>query len=53
MTPAPPDPSLPSRLRAFHQRLPLAGTPPNALLSLPGDRDRDVVTGQSAPSPTA
>jgi len=34
----PPDPSLPSRLREFHERLPLAGTPPNALLSLPDDR---------------
>ncbi len=38
MTPAPPDPSLPSRLRAFHERLPLAGDPPNALLALPDDR---------------
>jgi hypothetical protein len=26
------------RLRAVHERLPLAGTPPNALLSLPDDR---------------
>ncbi len=34
----PPDPSLPARLREFHQRLPLAGTPPNALLSQPDDR---------------
>ena len=38
MTPAPPDPSLPSRLRGFHARLPLAGDPPNAVLSLPDDR---------------
>ena len=38
MTPAPPDPSLPSRLRAFHERLPLAGDPPNALLALPDNR---------------
>ena len=38
MTPAPPDPSLPAKLREFHQRLPLAGDPPNALLSLPDDR---------------
>ena len=37
-TPSPPDPSLPARLRAFHQRLPLAGDPPNALLTLPDDR---------------
>ncbi len=34
----PPDPSLPARLREFHERLPLAGDPPNALLSLPDDR---------------
>ncbi|HIH03435.1 MAG TPA: nucleotidyltransferase family protein, partial [Methanoregulaceae archaeon] len=34
----PPDPSLPSRLREFHVRLPLAGDPPNALLALPDDR---------------
>ncbi|MEN6518189.1 MAG: hypothetical protein ABFC38_08325 [Methanospirillum sp.] len=32
----PPDPSLPSRLREFHVRLPLAGGRPNALL--PDDR---------------
>jgi len=38
MTPSPPDPSLPARLREFHERLPLAGDPPNALLSLPDDR---------------
>ena len=38
MTPLPPDPSLPARLREFHQKLPLAGDPPNALLSLPDDR---------------
>ncbi len=38
MTPAPPDPSLPSRLRAFHERLPLAGDPLNGLLSLPDDQ---------------
>jgi len=38
MTPSPPDPSLPARLRAFHEGLPLAGDPPNALLSLPDDR---------------
>ena len=34
----PPDPSLPARLREFHARLPLAGDPPNVLLSLPDDR---------------
>ena len=34
----PPDPALPAILREFHQRLPLAGDPPNALLSLPDDR---------------
>ncbi len=34
----PPDSSLPARLREFHERLPLAGSPPNALLSLPDDR---------------
>ncbi len=34
----PPDPSLPGRFREFHVRLPLAGDPPNALLSLPDDR---------------
>jgi hypothetical protein len=33
-----PDPSLPGRLREFHERLPLAGDPPNAVLSLPDDR---------------
>ena len=38
MTPAPPDPTLPARLRAFHERLPLAGDPPNAVLSLPDDQ---------------
>ena len=38
MPPSPPDPSLPAKLREFHQRLPLAGTPPNAPLSLPDDR---------------
>ena len=38
MTPAPPDPSLPAKLREFDQRLPLAGDPPNALLALPDDR---------------
>jgi len=27
MTPSPPDPSLPARLREFHERLPLAGDP--------------------------
>ena len=36
--PCTPDASLPSRLRAFHERLPLAGDPPNAVLSLPDDR---------------
>ncbi|NLX48333.1 MAG: hypothetical protein GXY82_00355 [Methanospirillum sp.] len=36
--PSPPHPSLPSRLCGFHERLPLAGDPPNALLSLPDDR---------------
>ena len=30
MTPSPPDPSLPARLREFHRQLPLAGDPPNA-----------------------
>ena len=30
MTPAPPDPSLPARLREFHERLPLAGDPGDA-----------------------
>ena len=34
----PPDPSLPARLRGFHERLPHAGDPRNALLSLPDDR---------------
>ncbi|NLX48328.1 MAG: hypothetical protein GXY82_00330 [Methanospirillum sp.] len=34
----PPDPSLSAHLREFHQRLPLACDPPNALLSLPDDR---------------
>ena len=34
----PPDPSLPARLRAFHERLPLAGEPRNAVLSLPDDQ---------------
>ena len=38
MSPEPPDPSLPGRLREFHERLPLAGDPPNALLALPDDR---------------
>jgi len=38
MRPEPPDPTLPARLREFHERLPLAGTPPNAVLSLPDDR---------------
>ncbi len=38
MTPSPPAPSLPARLRAFHERLPLAGDPPNAVLSLPDDQ---------------
>ncbi len=33
-----PGPSLPACLREFHQRLPLAGDPPNAVLSLPDDR---------------
>ncbi|MEN6341198.1 MAG: hypothetical protein ABFC89_01425 [Methanospirillum sp.] len=35
---APPDPSLPARLRELHARLPLAGGRPNALLALPDDR---------------
>jgi hypothetical protein len=26
------DPSLPARIREFHERLPLVGTPPNAVL---------------------
>ena len=38
MSPNPPDPSLPARLREFRQKLPIAGDPPNALLSLPDDR---------------
>ena len=38
MTPSPPDPSLPTKLREFHERLPLACDPPNAVLSLPDDR---------------
>ncbi len=38
MSPEPPDPSLPGRLREFHARLPPAGDPPNALLALPDDR---------------
>ena len=38
MSAAPPDPSLPARLREFHARLPLAGDPPNAVLALPDDR---------------
>ncbi len=37
MSPAPPDASLPARLRAFHERLPLAGDPANAVLSFPDD----------------
>ena len=32
------NPLLPARLRAFHTRLPLAGDPPNAVLTLPDDR---------------
>ena len=38
MTPSPLDPSLPARPREFHRQLLLAGTPPNALLSLPDER---------------
>jgi len=38
MSPEPVDPSLPSRLREFHERLPLAGDPPNAVLALPDAR---------------
>ncbi len=38
MIPAPPDATLPARLREFHQKLPLAGDPLNAVLSLPDDR---------------
>ena len=38
MTPEPVDPTLPARLREFHARLPLAGDPRNAVLSLPDDR---------------
>ena len=34
----PPDPTLPGRLREFHERLPVAGDPLNGLLSLPDDR---------------
>lgn len=37
MTPSPPDPSLPGRLRAFNELLPLAGDSPNAVLSLSDD----------------
>ncbi len=36
--PCTPDASLPAKLRAFHERLPLAGDPRNAVLSLPDDR---------------
>lgn len=32
------DPALPTRLREFHDRLPLVGNPPNAVLALPDDR---------------
>jgi hypothetical protein len=38
MSPEPPDPSLPARLREFHARLPLASDPPNARLALPDER---------------
>ena len=38
MRPQPPDPSLPARLREFHERLPLAGEPRNAVLALPDDQ---------------
>ena len=38
MSAAPPDPSLPARPREFLPKLPLAGDPPNGLLSLPDDR---------------
>jgi len=38
MMPSPPGPSLPARLWESHWRLPLAGDPPNALLTLPDDR---------------
>ncbi len=38
MRPEPVDTSLPSRLREFHERLPLAGDPRNAVLSLPDDQ---------------
>jgi hypothetical protein len=37
MSPVQPDPALPERLRAFHQKLPLEGDPPNALLSVSDD----------------
>ena len=38
MRPEPVDPSLPARLRVFHERLPLAGEPRNAVLALPDDQ---------------
>ncbi len=38
MSSGPPDSSLPTWLREFHAKLPLAGGRPNALLSLPDDR---------------
>ena len=38
MSPEPPDPSVPARLRDFHARLPLKGDPPNGLLALPDGR---------------
>ena len=43
ISPEPPDPLLPARLRAFHTRLPLAGDPPNAVLALPDDRLQNLV----------
>ena len=48
MSPEPPDPSLPARLREFHARLPLAGDPPNTVLSLPDDR---VLRPRNTPGP--
>ena len=38
MSSEPVDPSLPLRLREFHERLPLAGEPRNAVLALPDDQ---------------
>lgn len=46
------DPSLPGRLREFHQQVPLEGDPLNALLSLPDDQLLYLVTLlRNAPQP--